>query len=60
MPGSTRKNACLARAQLPASGSQLGAYFWNDDRIRVKTWAEATDKGPRLMTEWRYWPIVAK
>ncbi len=49
----------FVRRQLPASGSQLGAYFWNDDRTRVKTWAEATDKGPRLMTEWRYWPIGA-
>ena len=48
----------FVRRQLPASGSQLGAYFWHDDRARVKTWAEATDKGPRLMTEWRYWPLV--
>ena len=45
------------RRQLPAAGSQLGAYFWHDDRVRVKTWGESTDRGPRLMTEWRYWPI---
>jgi hypothetical protein len=48
------------RHQVSASGAQLGAYFWNDDRVRVKTWAEATDKGPRLRTEWRYWPLGDK
>jgi hypothetical protein len=48
------------RRQLPASGSQLGAYYWNDDRVRIRTWAEASDKGPRLRTEWRYWPIGTK
>ena len=48
------------RRQLPPAGSQLGAYYWNDDRVRIRTWAEASDKGPRLRTEWRYWPIGAK
>ena len=46
------------RRQLPASGSQLGAYYWNDDRVRVKTWAETNDNGQRLLTEWRYWPVA--
>lgn len=36
----------------------LGAYFWHDDKVRVQTSVRQDDAGPRLLTEWRYWPVA--
>ncbi len=38
------------------SGPVLQAYGWHDDRVRVRIIAQQTADGPRLFTEWRYWP----
>ncbi len=38
-------------------GKVLGAYYWHDDRVRVETLVRQEEQGPRLLTEWRYWPI---
>lgn len=45
------------RRQEPATGSELGAMYWFDDRVRVKTYVHQGDAGARLYTEWREWPI---
>ncbi len=42
------------------SGPILQAYGWHDDRVRVRMAAQQTADGPRLFTEWRYWPVAAK
>lgn len=47
------------RRQEGASGHVLGAYAWNDDRVRVRTSVQTTDQGPRIMTEWRTYPPTA-
>jgi hypothetical protein len=41
-----------------ANGHVLGAYAWHDDRVRIRTSVQTTDQGPRIMTEWRYFPVV--
>jgi hypothetical protein len=41
-------------------GQIMQAYSWNDDRTRVRIFAQETEEGIRLFTEWREWPIPAK
>ncbi|HWG44905.1 MAG TPA: hypothetical protein VN688_19180 [Gemmataceae bacterium] len=41
-------------------GQVMQAYSWNDDRTRVRIFAQETEEGIRLFTEWREWPIPAK
>ena len=48
------------RRQDGASGPILQAYGWHDDRVRVRMLAQQTTDGPRLLTEWRNWPVAAK
>ena len=48
------------RRQEGAWGSVLQAYGWHDDKVRVRLAAQDTADGPRLLTEWRYWPVTAK
>jgi hypothetical protein len=43
------------RRQEAVSGLALPALGWHDDRTRVRTFAQETDQGPRLFTEWREW-----
>jgi hypothetical protein len=47
------------RRKLGRSGAILGAYFWNDDQVRVQTSVQASEQGQRVMTEWRHWPVAA-
>lgn len=47
---------CLRRQDGP-SGQVLQAYSWNDDRTRVRVFAQETNDGVRMFTEWRTWPI---
>ena len=37
----------------------LSGYGWHDDRTRVRIFVQETEKGPRLFTEWREWPVAA-
>lgn len=48
------------RRQDGRQGRVLQAYTWNDDRTRVRIFAQETEAGIRLFTEWRQWPIAAK
>ena len=48
------------RRQEGAWGPVLQAYGWHDDKVRVRMAAQDTADGPRLLTEWRYWPVTAK
>jgi hypothetical protein len=50
----------FVRRQEGKKGTVLGAYFWHDDRTRVQTFVQDTEKGPRVFTEWRPWPVAAK
>ncbi len=43
-----------------ASGPILQAYGWHDDRVRVRMLTQQTADGPRLFTEWRYWPVTVR
>jgi hypothetical protein len=48
------------RRQDGVQGPVLQAYSWNDDRTRVRIFAQETEEGTRLFTEWREWPISEK
>ena len=48
------------RRQDDARGQVLQAYNWHDDRTRVRIFAQETEDGIRLFTEWREWPIPAQ
>lgn len=48
------------RRQDGARGQVLQAYSWHDDRTRVRIFAQETENGIRLFTEWREWPIPAQ
>jgi hypothetical protein len=39
------------------SGQVLGAYSWHDDLTRVRTFAQDTEQGVKLFTEFRNWPV---
>ena len=49
----------LRRQDGPA-GPILQAYGWHDDKVRVRLLAQDGGDGPRLFTEWRYWPMTAR
>ena len=49
----------FVRRQDGARGQVLQAYSYNDDRTRVRLFAQETREGIRLFTEWREWPIPA-
>jgi hypothetical protein len=40
-----------------ARGQVLQSYGWHDDQTRVRIFAQDTEDGTRLFTEWREWPI---
>src|SRR5262249_14778717 len=46
------------RRQESAESSAGQGYGWNDDRTRVRTFVQDSDQGPRLLTEWREWPVA--
>jgi len=48
------------RRQEGRVGQMFGAYSWHDDRSRVRLFAQDSEEGPRLLTEWREWPIPVK
>jgi hypothetical protein len=41
-------------------GQVYAAYGWHDDVTRVRTFAQDTEEGVRLFTEFRDWPVVVK
>jgi hypothetical protein len=43
-----------------AHGLTLGAYFWHDDKTRVRLFVQDTEEGPRVFTEWLAWPLPEK
>jgi hypothetical protein len=45
------------RRQNGAWGQVLGTYGWHDDKTRVVTHVQDMDEGPRVLTEWREWPL---
>ncbi len=47
-------------ARMVNAGQVLQAYSWHDDRTRIRIFAQETEAGIRLFTEWREWPIPAK
>jgi hypothetical protein len=49
----------IRRQDLP-SGQLLQGYGWHDDKTRVRIFGQDSEEGPRLMTEWRDWPLSAK
>lgn len=49
----------FVRRQEGAHGDVLGAYYWHDDRTRVRISIQNTEQGTRMMTEWRTWPVQA-
>jgi hypothetical protein len=44
----------IRRQEVPAD-RLLGGFGWHDDVTRVRTYAQDSDQGPRLYTEWREW-----
>jgi hypothetical protein len=48
------------RRQDGTRGQVLQAYSWHEDRTRVRIFAQETEDGIRLFTEWREWPIPAQ
>lgn len=47
------------RRQDGALGQVLQSYGFHDDRTRVRLFAQETEEGIRLFTEWRDWPVAA-
>jgi hypothetical protein len=43
-----------------AQGFVLQSYGFHDDCTRVRLFAQKTEEGIRLFTEWRSWPIAAQ
>jgi hypothetical protein len=43
-----------------AVGQVLQSYGFHDDRTRVRLFAQETEEGIRLFSEWRPWPIAAQ
>jgi hypothetical protein len=41
------------------AGQVHAAYDWHDDSTRVRTFAQDTEDGVRLFTEFRDWPVAA-
>jgi hypothetical protein len=41
-------------------GQVQAAYGWHDDVTRVRTFAQETEEGIRLFTEFRDWPVAVK
>jgi hypothetical protein len=50
----------LRRADDAAGLQFLGACGWHDDRTRVRTFAQRSNGGAELWTEWRGWPLPVK
>ncbi len=50
----------VVRRQDAASGQILQGYGWHDDVTRVRIFGQDSSDGPRLLTEWRDWPIVVQ
>ncbi len=50
----------VVRRQDAASGQLREGYGWHDDVTRVRIFAQDSSQGPRLLTEWREWPVTAK
>ena len=50
----------VIRRQDVATGRLLQGYGWHDDRTRVRMFGQDSEDGPRLLTEWRDWPVVPK
>jgi hypothetical protein len=48
------------RRQDGAWGQIVNAYSYHDDRTRVRLFAQETQEGIRLFTEWREWPVPAR
>ncbi len=50
----------VIRRQDMSAGQMLQGYGWHDDRTRVRIFGQDSEDGPRLLTEWREWPVVVK
>jgi len=50
----------VIRRQEAPQGQLLQGYGWHDDVTRVRIFGQDTANGPRLLTEWRDWPVAAK
>jgi hypothetical protein len=48
------------RCQDGALGQVLQSYGFHDDRTRVRLFAQETEEGIRMFTEWRPWPIAER
>lgn len=48
------------RRQDDAVGQVVQSYGFHDDNTRVRLFAQETEDGIRLFTEWRDWPIAAQ
>jgi hypothetical protein len=48
----------IRRQDTPAD-QLVGGFGWHDDVTRVRTYAQDSDQGPRLYTEWREWSPTA-
>ncbi|MFO0927897.1 MAG: hypothetical protein U0736_12795 [Gemmataceae bacterium] len=46
------------RRRETARETMLGGFFWNDDRVRVQTMVQGDEKGTRMTTDYRTWPIA--
>ncbi len=50
----------FVRRQDGALGQVLQSYGFHDDRTRVRLFAQETEEGIRMFTEWRPWPIAER
>jgi hypothetical protein len=48
------------RRQDGALGPVVQSYGFHDDSTRVRLFAQETEEGIRLFTEWRPWPVAAR
>jgi hypothetical protein len=50
----------VIRRQDAPVGQVLQGYGWHDDVTRVRIFGQDSADGPRLLTEWRDWPVAVK
>jgi hypothetical protein len=50
----------VIRRQEAPQGQLLQGYGWHDDVTRVRIFGQEAKDGPRLLTEWRDWPVAVK
>jgi hypothetical protein len=50
----------VIRHQDTPQGQLLQGFGWHDDVTRVRIFGQDTGSGPRVLTEWRDWPVPPK